>query len=93
VTHHDTPCSQGGTYLGAKWLARGAPVSRLASEVVDRMGGLDRQVVRTEAVRRFDSRRMVAEDVDASVQAIAAFKTGASRRSIDSARNRRLRQT
>jgi glycosyltransferase involved in cell wall biosynthesis len=46
-----------------------------ACEAVDRVGGLDRQVVRTEAVRRFDSSRMVDEYVDAYGRAIAAFKT------------------
>jgi glycosyltransferase involved in cell wall biosynthesis len=46
-----------------------------ACEAVGRLGGLDRQAVRSEAVRRFDSSRMVDEYVDAYTRALAAFKT------------------
>jgi glycosyltransferase involved in cell wall biosynthesis len=42
-----------------------------ACEAVERVGALDRQTVRAEAVRRFDSSRMVDEYVDAYTRAIA----------------------
>jgi glycosyltransferase involved in cell wall biosynthesis len=48
-----------------------------ASEAVGRVDALDRRTVRTEAVRRFDSGRMVDEYVAAYTRAIAAVKTRA----------------
>src|SRR6202451_1602001 len=48
-----------------------------ASEAVGRVDALDRQTVRTEAVRRFDSTRMVDEYVAAYARVIAAVKTRA----------------
>jgi glycosyltransferase involved in cell wall biosynthesis len=48
-----------------------------ASEAVGRVDELDRRTVRTEAVRRFDSSRMVDEYVAAYTRAIAAVKTRA----------------
>jgi glycosyltransferase involved in cell wall biosynthesis len=48
-----------------------------ASEAVGRVDELDRQTVRTEAVQRFDSSRMVDEYVTAYTRAIAAVKTRA----------------
>jgi glycosyltransferase involved in cell wall biosynthesis len=48
-----------------------------ASEAVGRVGELDRQAVRAEAVRRFDSSRMVDEYVDAYTRATAERVTPA----------------
>jgi glycosyltransferase involved in cell wall biosynthesis len=48
-----------------------------ASEAVGRVDELDRETVRTEAVRRFDSSRMVDEYVAAYTRAIAVVKTRA----------------
>ena len=48
-----------------------------ASEAVGRVGELDRETVRTEAARRFDSGRMVDEYVAAYTLAITAAKTRA----------------
>jgi glycosyltransferase involved in cell wall biosynthesis len=46
-----------------------------ASEAVERVAGLDRQAVRAEAVRRFDSSRMVDEYVTAYTRAVTESAT------------------
>jgi glycosyltransferase involved in cell wall biosynthesis len=48
-----------------------------ACDAVERVGALDRQVVRTEAVRRFDSSRMVDEYITAYERATAGSATRA----------------
>jgi glycosyltransferase involved in cell wall biosynthesis len=48
-----------------------------AAEAVGRVGELDRHAVRSEAVRRFDSSRMVDEYVAAYARAMAEFTTRA----------------